>query len=220
MKNGENGGFAWEDTTVVKYICEKTWRVLILWDERVYLLRAHRITAAIEIKQIPEPLFAASLTTTATIDEYFFCYLPRGEWKPQQLILFAAGRLKTTVIDVIFFFKLFFLFIVAYIKNRSEWLAANTFFPTSVLKDSQDPDKQNYEFYESKVYSNYKSRLFNSTQGCIFPMPMPLVFIGKSNLDFQSPINVGELVKSTIYLIPNYINNQLNHIATTGGITC
>ena len=66
--NGENGGFAWEDTTVVKYICEMKWRVLIYWNERLYLRQALRITATIEIKQIPEALFAASLTITAAID--------------------------------------------------------------------------------------------------------------------------------------------------------
>ena len=45
--------------------------------------------------------------------------------------LFAAGFKETVVVDLFFFSKFFFLFIVAYIKNRSKWQAADTFFSTS-----------------------------------------------------------------------------------------
>ena len=77
MLNVENGGFAWENTTV--YVRSSLWNevmaglILILWNRRVYLLRAPRLTAAINIKHIiPEALFAAGHTPTAEIDEYLY----------------------------------------------------------------------------------------------------------------------------------------------------
>ena len=44
--------------------------------------------------------------------------------------LYAAGIQKTAAYIIIFFLILF-LFIVAYIKNRSKWLATNDIFSTS-----------------------------------------------------------------------------------------
>ena len=88
-------------------------------------------------------IFASGMDETAAFDWTICCGLIKNRSICMANWVVAAGFKETAAFDMFFFSKFFFLFIAAYIKNRSKSHAADTFFPLVIAPNSHEERNQN-----------------------------------------------------------------------------